>query len=247
MSWDKVFTSLRQRGLQETLLAIGRQPAVYFAKLEDYWFDFRYGTDTMGKIPVAQLDVVGESVAHGTGYQATRARPFRKVIKAIAFPHDSVFVDVGSGKGRVLLLATEFNFKRIVGIEFSRQLCQIAEKNLALYRRGAKVESMVEVIHCDATQYQFEHDENIFFLSNPFDETLTQQVLNNIIASQQRYPRPIWLIYSNPVHLRLIAEKTPFVLINSFHFPGQGRNILVYTIPALGASSLPAEKAYQFD
>jgi trans-aconitate methyltransferase len=68
---------------------------------------------------------------HAEKYKATRARYFRKLMKRVHLPRDGVFVDVGCGKGRILLLAVEHGLNRVVGIEISPTLCKIAEKNIA--------------------------------------------------------------------------------------------------------------------
>ena len=66
-------------------------------------------------------------------YFPTRARHIKKILKTQIFPSKSVFVNIGSGKGRNLLIASQFNFKRVVGIEFSKEFCEIAKKNVDIF------------------------------------------------------------------------------------------------------------------
>ncbi len=46
---------------------------------------------------------------------------------------DFTFIDLGSGKGRVLLMASEYPFQKIIGVEFMPELHRAAQKNIAGY------------------------------------------------------------------------------------------------------------------
>jgi predicted RNA methylase len=43
---------------------------------------------------------------------------------------ETTFVDIGSGKGRALIIAAEYAFKRIIGVEYSPSLATICRRNL---------------------------------------------------------------------------------------------------------------------
>ena len=103
--------------------------------ISDYLFDFRYGTSTGGWIPASQLQINSGNVEHSARYQATKTRPFRKLLKKLSFPKNSVFVDVGAGKGKALLIASGYGFERLSGIEFAHDLCEIAKSNVDVYRK----------------------------------------------------------------------------------------------------------------
>ncbi len=99
-------------------------------------FDRIHGVDTWEYVPLSRLGfAVGE--AHRSGdYRATPVRTLRTLLARL--PRDvissSPFVDFGSGKGRALLVAADFAFRRIIGVEFSEELHRIAETNLRVYR-----------------------------------------------------------------------------------------------------------------
>lgn len=191
--------SIRKNGFQGFL-------KILLSYLEDYIFDIRYGTDTMRWIDLNDLDIQSENRHRGVNYQPTRARPFRKLIGMLDFSRDSVFVDFGSGKGRVLLLASEYRFKRIVGIEFSHQLCEVARRNLLVYREKTGVGGNVEIVESDAVDYEVRDDENIFFFFNPFDAFVMNKVIRNIMISLEKKPRQIWLIYNCPERSHVIEK-----------------------------------------
>ena len=134
-------------------------------------------------------------------------------MNTIDFPSDSVFVDLGCGKGKVLLMASEYGFKRIVGVEFSHELCQDAKKNLFIYRKKVGVDMNVSIIESDVVDYEIEDDENVFFMFNPFDEVVMSKVLSNINMSLEKKPREIWLIYYNPLCGDIIEKQGNFVKV----------------------------------
>jgi SAM-dependent methyltransferase len=203
---------------------------IYLNRIEDYVFDFVYGTNTRGKAPVSALKVVGSNAEHGTGYQASSARAFRKVMDSLAIPPGGNFVDIGSGKGRILLMASHYSFAKIIGVEFAGELCEAARRNLDAYRRKTGIKIETDILHLDAAQYEIAPDDKVFFLSNPFGEHLTSVILENIIRSLKDHPRPIWLIYVNPVWHELILAKGVFKMVKRYRFIGPGRDFVVYTV-----------------
>jgi len=211
------------------LRKISRVSADKYNALEARYFDLRHGTDTVGIIPIGKLDVEGEIALHGTGYQCTNAWAFRKVLRSIGFPKQGTFVDIGSGKGKLLLLAAEYGFRRVVGVEISQQLCEVAEKNVAHYRGKTGRELNVRILQRDALDYQFEDDESVFCMFNPFDEVFLSRMLKNIQQSLRRDQRDAWVIYVNPQHRKVVEDHPGFRALREFKFIGETRTIVVYS------------------
>jgi SAM-dependent methyltransferase len=208
---------------------IRRVSANQYNAMEARYFDLVHGTDTIGIIPINKLDVEGEIVRHGTGYQCTNAWAFRKILREIGFPKENTFVDIGSGKGKLLLLASEYGFSGVVGIEVSRRLCEVAEQNVARFRRKIKREMNVRIVQADALEYQIEDDQSVFCMFNPFDEVLLGHILENIQKSLKKIPRHAWVIYVNPQHRAVIEDHPGFVQLREFKFIGETRTIVVYS------------------
>lgn len=164
------------------------------AVIEDQAFDWRYGVDTSGTIRLKDLAIDSRHVAHGVHYTPTRARYFRAILRALLIPPGSVFVDFGAGKGRMLLLAAQSGcFRKVVGVEFSVELCRTAEHNIRRFRHRAG-DVRFEVVCGDAADYQVQPDQNVFFMFNPFDHVVMQQVLRHIALSLAERSRPIWVL-----------------------------------------------------
>lgn len=206
--------------------AIPRRLRIAFNRVEAHWYDLRHGTDTRGKAAASELaDIAGPNVDHGTGYQAVNASHFHEVMRALPFPYHSVFLDIGCGKGKPLLLAAGYGFvDRAIGVEFGGALCAIARRNVE--RSG--LSRKIDVLHMDALAFPLEPRHNIFFLNNPFDEELFAAFVDRIAASVRRHPRPVWVLYGNPIHLDVLAAHDAFEPVKRFCFFGPGRDIAVF-------------------
>ena len=174
-------------------------------------FDFRYGVRTDQWVELSDLEVVGDNRDQGRSYQPIRPLIFRSALDSFKIPREGVFVDYGSGKGRVLMLSVLSGFHRTVGIEFAPDLCRVAEHNLDKFRARTGMQFEALVLNVDAACYKVNDDECVFFLFNPFDGEVLEQVLRNIRYSLQHKPRSIHIIYANPVH-RQVLDNDPFWL-----------------------------------
>ena len=68
-------------------------------------------------------------------YQPTDPALFQEIMASLPIEFEQfAFVDLGSGKGRTLLMASEYPFKRIVGVELIAELHRAAEENIRDYR-----------------------------------------------------------------------------------------------------------------
>jgi len=202
--------SLRTNGFLKTLLKL-------YPILVDRCFDIRHGVDTCAWAFLSELTIQSANRERGTRYQPSRLVPLRKLFKIVKhkIPPDSVFVDLGCGKGRVLLAASELGFLEVRGVEFAHELCEIAKKNCAIYKTK-KLNFEYRIFECDVTDYAIKTDENVFFMYNPFDETILAKVLSRIAASLQIKSRRILVIYYNPVHAHILDDRRDFSRLMDF-------------------------------
>lgn len=116
---------------------------------------------------------------------------------------DDVLLDVGSGAGRAVLVARQFPFRRIIGVEISPSLHRLALENLARCRWRGKAQ--VGLVLGDATTFAIPGEVTAVFLYNPFAGPVFEAWLDRLIASVDRSPRPVRIAYVNPIeHERLM-------------------------------------------
>ena len=187
--------SLRQRGA----LGTTRQ-ALWVAA--DSAFDPIHGVDTGGHIPLSAIhDVESDNRIYGSGYYATRVGLFKQMIGASDIePHCYNFIDYGSGKGRGILLAAQLPFRRVVGVEYSPTLHQIAEQNLHVVRFANRRSGPVESVCMDAVRFHIPEEPVVLYFFNPFTRQVMESVRDNLIRSYENNPRSIVVIYHIPVH-----------------------------------------------
>jgi SAM-dependent methyltransferase len=208
-----VLRSLQTKGLAQTV-------KVAWSFLADLSFDWKYGTDTIRRVEMSSLVIYSENKVNACRYGATKTQPFVELIRRLVAPTDSVFVDIGCGKGKVLLLAALCGFRRIIGIDFSPDLCRIARTNISIFQKKRPLHSSIKIIECDAAHYQFGPEESIFFTFDPFNAAVLDQVLNNLRLSIQETPRKIWFIYHSPEHYRTIEQAQVFKSCQDFNITG---------------------------
>lgn len=200
-----IVQSLREKGLNRTF-------KIAYNVLADYSFDWTHGTETTRWVKVDEFKTPSDNKAHAVHYQASKARMVRTLLKQLELPTDGAFVDLGCGKGRVLLLASRHGFKRVVGVDFCTSLCLQARRNAALFRQRYPDSAPIEVIESDAAHYAYRGDEIIFYLYNPFNEIVLSRALERIGESVRKSPRAVWLIYNTPLHHGTIVRDGQFTV-----------------------------------
>lgn len=201
--WARTVESLRTRGL-------ARSGENVLCLLDDAWFELTTAAGTERARSRAQA--AGE-LPHCPP-EPTRVRAFRHLMRTLALPAGGAFVDFGCGAGRVLLLASEYGFARVTGVELSPQVCERARLNLArhagrggLRPAGRGAPPQLEVVEADAATYPVRDDDAVFYLFHPFDAETLRTVIANVGHSLARRPRRAWLIYNNP-QLQDVVEDT---------------------------------------
>ncbi|MGA3195259.1 MAG: class I SAM-dependent methyltransferase [Terriglobales bacterium] len=147
-------------------------------------------------------------------YQPTDPALFREMMAALPIDfREFTFIDIGSGKGRTLLLASEYPFRRIVGVELLIELHSAAEENVAQHRlrlgtvTGGQEAQVIEALCIDAREFVFPETPLVVYLFNPLTEAGLRQVLHNLEQSCRRNPRSVWIVYHNPVLETVLCQK----------------------------------------
>ena len=152
-----------------------------------------------------------------SAYQPTDPAAFAEMMASLPIDfRQFTFVDIGSGKGRTLLMAAEYPFRRIVGVEIVPALHRVAEENVRMHiERSAdppqaasseRSEARIECICADARDYQFPTEPIVLYLFNPISETGLIQVIGNLERSLHKHPRDGYILYHNPLLEHVLAE-----------------------------------------
>lgn len=206
-----VLRSLRSHGGRCTFRTVVDYLGYHYRQHREEALDRRYGTDTGGTIALAELSIDSPHVAFGVQYEPITRSFFRRMLAAVPItPSRYVFLDLGCGKGRALLLAADYPFKRIVGVDFAPELCGIARDNVERFLAHTGRPDLFEVRCQDAAFFRFSAEPLALFLYNPFAEPVLAQVLANLQASLALHPRPLLVFYRNPLCSSLL-DQLPFL------------------------------------
>jgi SAM-dependent methyltransferase len=158
-------------------------------------------------------------------YFATEPWLFDQMMQAISVHFSQfTFIDLGSGKGRVLLMASDYPFKRIIGVEFIPELHRAAEENIARYASQRQQCRQIETLCMDARDFQFPPGPLVVYLFNPFSESTFARVLENLRQSIEQAPQPVYIAYrftefggllTQAVWLERIAEAEQWAIYRS--------------------------------
>jgi hypothetical protein len=156
-------------------------------------YERRYGVRTNGKLILDVHDV--ENIC----YIAMNWRQLHRALPPSSVTGHDVFIDIGSGMGRaVLVAAADYPFARVLGVELCRELHEVAQRNLATTTRRLRCPH-VELICADVRDYRIPDDVTVAFINNSVRGSIFDGVLKDLSASRKRNPRTIRLVYGNPL------------------------------------------------
>jgi 16S rRNA G966 N2-methylase RsmD len=182
------------------------KPAEIAARRRERAFDRELGIDTAGNVPGGAVESESNTVTEITFYQPVSQQMFEQMIEWLPTDISSFcFIDIGSGKGRALVLAARRAFAEVIGIELSRRLHRTAEKNVA--RVQASLRTTVRTLNVDAREFVFPPRPTVVFLNNPFGEEVLRQVVENVEQTHHNSGAEVFLIYGWPIHEKVLQER----------------------------------------
>ncbi len=187
-------------------------------------FDIQLGLDTQSPIPIRHLETWAPGAQSASHYEGAAIPLVHRILRrlTIDFPRFT-FIDLGSGKGRVLLIAAQYPFKSVIGVEFSETLHSIAQSNIAKFIEHRQIKTRPISINLDADAFDFSHfGDKVVFSNNPFGGNLMLQVLDNLQSSLANAQDEGIIIYLSPIPIE-VKER-----LDTFQFIAQSRFLSHY-------------------
>ena len=151
-------------------------------------------------------------------YQPTDPGLFAEMIASLPIDlREFTFVDLGSGKGRTLLMASDYPFRRIVGVELLPALHQVAQENLACYKSASQKCFTLEAVCGDATDFLFPAEPLVLYLFNPLPESGLRRVMASLAQSLSAHPRAVYVLYHNPLMEHVVSESATLTKMDGTH------------------------------
>jgi len=165
----------------------------------DIDYDFDHGVDTSWA--TVSLRTRMRELLAGAQYQASDPELFHEILQALPVSPDGfTFIDLGSGKGRTLLMASDYAFRRIIGIELLDELNQVAQRNIQQYGSARQRCFNIESFMADARGFEFPREPLVLYLFNPFPKYVLCSVLRNLQLSFESSSRDLYVIYHKLIY-----------------------------------------------
>jgi SAM-dependent methyltransferase len=182
-------------------------------------FDERFGVDTGGLIGGGELRSGHKNDVFNTAYYGMAPSRFQWVMESWITDesHTAIenysFVDIGCGKGRVVLMASEFGFREVMGVELHSGLAAIAEANVAVWTAAARAVCPIRIVRQDATEFAFPEGACLVYLFHPFTAPMMKRLIERIETDFAERPGMLDLIYFNPEAGELFEAHKGFELL----------------------------------
>jgi SAM-dependent methyltransferase len=211
-SCQRLLRSLRSYGLRGTFLrAFIKAPKVNAVSEPEpvHPFDIQHGTDTGGYYSSADLHGKTLSIVYTTAYYGIAPSALASALSDLNIDYNEfTFVDVGCGKGRAMIVAAQFPFHSLWGVEISPELCEIARANLALRPEWANRSS---IVHEDAASVTYPEGPVLIFMFHPFLAPVLRRVLANLEAQLRKSRRTTYVLYARNPRYTEVLERFPFL------------------------------------
>jgi SAM-dependent methyltransferase len=207
-------SSKSKPALQKTKLSLVAAPTrprdlLKLTQFPIHPFDQIHGVDTSGLVPAKHLVTGHANDEHVTAYYGVAPSILRTLIdrwRETIPPHpisNYTFIDIGAGKGRGLLVASEYRFRKVAGIELNPSLAAVARQNVAHWIGVHDADSTsaplapIEVIEQDALDFDFPSTPTLLFLFHPFEAPVLKQLLRRIDTQFAKRPNTLDILYVN--------------------------------------------------
>jgi SAM-dependent methyltransferase len=180
-------------------------------------FDLEFGMRTSGLVAGRNLKSGHRHDRHNTAYYGVAPSVFQGLVarwrrsRPVALIDEFVFVDVGAGMGRALLLASELPFRQVVGVELHPTLARIARRNAIAWRAAGRARAPMRMVCGDAVDFRFPDGPCVAFLFNPFGAPVMRRLLRALKKGFAGRPGQLDLLYVNNEQERVLEAQAGFV------------------------------------
>ena len=178
----------------------------FFMVYDNIRGSLKYGSNTFIPVELKDLTITNGDKKKASRYEAVSFYMLEKLLSAFQKVSGITSItDLGSGKGRVLMVAPHFGFKEITGIDFAKELCQQANMNM---REKEKEFPNIKwkVLNENVEDYDLTRHDSVFFMFNPFTEVVIKKFLEKLDHSCQQFPRSVYFLYASPQHQQLLLD-----------------------------------------
>lgn len=196
-------------------------------------FDARLGVHTAEPVNLHDLDLHTDD---RVDYEPSGFLVLRRAMRTVEVTESDVFVDFGSGKGRIVLQAARYPFRQVIGVEISPQLHRTATANVERSRHRLRCQDIV-LVNTPAEEFTIPDDVTVAYFFNPFHGPPFAHVVRALIDSYDRNPRPVRIIYHNARDEHVLLATGRVEVVSTFQSLTANQSRVYRVVPGRQAAS----------
>jgi predicted RNA methylase len=182
--------------------------------LQQYRIDKKFGIETRERETLYLEGIDPEKAQGAEWYEPVKWRVFSEIMANTPIEYsDYTFIDLGSGKGRALVFATQYAFNRSIGVELSEHLHDIAVSNIQSFEAKRGQKSNIELTCCDVREFEFPPGNLVFWMYNPFFGEVMLRFLSNLAEHCATTGNEAYLCYYMPQCREEIESRGDFAQV----------------------------------
>ena len=189
---QRAFNLLRGFGLMKTL-------TVFAAKVDDQhlrFFDRKYGIRTSGHVELSDTSFDPSKLRNATAYGPVNGWAFRRLLRNLDLPKSLHFVDLGCGLARPCIVAAEYGFEKVTGVELAPELCITARENVERCHLPSEKKQRISIIQGDVFDYCERSEDDVFFIFRAFSLEFFRIVRTKLAARALQQDKTLTMIYT---------------------------------------------------
>jgi SAM-dependent methyltransferase len=192
MAMQRARQLLRGHGLVKTI-------AVAAAKVDDQYlklFDRRYNIATSGHVELCDTSFDPSKLSRATAYGPVNGWALRRLLRELHLPKTFRFADLGSGLGRPCIIAADYGFEKVTGIELALELHNTAMENVGKSNLPVAKKEAIHLIHGDVLEYCDHTEDDVFFIFRAFSLDFYNIVRSKLAERAAIQKKTLTIIYT---------------------------------------------------
>jgi predicted RNA methylase len=178
----------------------------FFMLYDNIRGSIKYGSNTFIPVELKNLTVTKGDIKAASRYEAVSFYMLENLFTAFRkISGENSIVDLGCGKGRMMMVAPHFGFVNITGIDFAKEVCEQATANMKIKEKQFPGIEW-KVLNQNVEDYDIGSNDSVFFMFNPFTSQVLKRFLKKLDASCEEFPRTTYFIYASPQHQQALLD-----------------------------------------
>lgn len=166
-----------------------------YQEIGNFIFDLYNNVETRKRV---NNDSYDEIFDYMPSYKKSVSNPLKFIQNSEVKLEEYSFIDIGCGKGKVLLIASKYNFKNLIGYEINEKIFSILNKNI----NSLQIKNLM--IINESIDVEKIQNKSIVYFYNPFSENMTNSFFEKL--STNKNLKNLIIIYVNPQYVNILNK-----------------------------------------